>query len=58
MSEVWGYIAGVFLIAGLVIAFFWDFEQNRDVTQMTSEERLAALGRAVKTGMSMNRSSE
>jgi hypothetical protein len=58
MSEVWGYIVGVFLIAGLVIAFFWDFEQNRDVTQMTSEERLAALGRAVKLARSMNGSSK
>jgi hypothetical protein len=58
MSEVWAYIVGVFLFAGLVIAFFWDFEQNRDVTQMTSEERLAALGRAVKTARSMNGSTE
>ncbi len=49
-----GYVVAALLIGGVIVAFFFDFEERRDVAHMSNEERMAALGRVVASARRRN----
>ena len=50
-----GIIIGVFLVAGIVVWFFTDWQDSRDPTHLTNEEQMEALGRVVEIARRMNK---